>query len=96
MPSVTPINSVSVLLCVSQYSISLPTQGEAAASGDDSNSKKRDSDSACSIDGQSCGVAESEVSSRNTRKPRRLYQGLPSFWITDCSAAAIGLSLAWL
>ena len=92
----TPISSVSVLLCASQYSTSLPTQGEAAASGDDSSSKNRDCDSACSIEGQSDGVADSEVSSRNTRRPRRLYQGLPSFWITDCSAAAIGLSLAWL
>ena len=91
-----PISSVSVLLCASQYSISLATQGEAAASGDESKSKKRDCESACSIDGQSCGVADNDVSSRNTRKPRRLYQGLPSFWITDCSAAAIGLSLAWL
>ena len=33
---------------------------------------------------------------RNTRSARRLYQDLPSLWITDCSAAAIDLSLAWL
>ena len=96
VPLVTPMNSVSVLLLASQYSTSLPTHGEAAASGDDSSKRYRDWDSACSIEGQSCGVAEREVSSRKTRKARRLYQGLPSLWITDCSAAATGLSLAWL
>jgi hypothetical protein len=30
------------------------------------------------------------------RGARRWYQGLPSFCTTDCKAAAIGLSLAWL
>ena len=42
------------------------------------------------------GVADKLVSSRNTRNARRRYQGLPSFCTADCSAAAIGLSLAWL
>ena len=42
------------------------------------------------------GVADRLVSSRKTRSARHRYQGLPSFCTTDCSAAAIGLSLAWL
>jgi hypothetical protein len=41
-------------------------------------------------------VADSDVSSRNSRNTRRLYQGFPNRWISDCSADAIGLSLAWL
>jgi hypothetical protein len=41
-------------------------------------------------------VAESEVSSRKTRNARRWYQGLPRRCTTDCSAAAISLSLLWL
>ena len=96
MPSVSAISRVSGLLCASQYSISLPTHGDAAASGDASRMRKRDCASACSIEGQRCGVAERLVSSRNTRSARRRYQGLPSRCTTDCSAAAIGLSLAWL
>ena len=46
--------------------------------------------------GHKWGVAERLVSSRNSRNARRWYQGLPSFWIVDCSAAAMGLSFAWL
>ena len=90
------ISSVSALLCSSQYATSLPTHGEAAASGEASSIRKRDCASACSIAGHRLGVAERLVSSRNTRSARRRYQGLPSFCTTDCSAAAIGLSLAWL
>ena len=72
------------------------THGEAAASGEASTIRKREWPSACSIDGHRVGVADRLVSSRKTRSARRRYQGLPSRWITDCSAAAIGLSLAWL
>jgi hypothetical protein len=70
------------------------TQCDAAASGEASRIKKRDSPSARSIVGHRCGVAERLVSSRKTRSARRRYHGLPSFCTTDCSAAAIGLSLA--
>src|SRR5262249_15894976 len=96
VPSVTPISSVSADLCSSQKATSLATQGEAAASGDASTIRKREFASACSIDDQRPGVAESEVSSRKTRSTRRLNRGLPSRWIADCNADAIGLSLAWL
>ena len=72
------------------------TQGDAAASGEASRIRKRELPSACSIDGHRLGVADKLVSSRNTRSARRRYHGLPSRCITDCSAAAIGLSLAWL
>src|SRR5215467_14420277 len=96
VPPVTPIRSVSADLCSSQYATSLATQGEAAASGDASTMRKREFASACSIDDQRPGVAESEVSSRKTRSTRRLNKGLPSRWIADCKADAIGLSLAWL
>jgi hypothetical protein len=41
VPEVTPINSVSVLLLASQYSTSLPTQGEAADYGEDSSARSR-------------------------------------------------------
>jgi hypothetical protein len=58
--------------------------------------RKREFANACSIAGHSPGVADSDVSSRNSRNTRRLYQGFPSRWIADCSAEAIGLSLAWL
>ena len=56
----------------------------------------RDWASACSIEGHRLGVAARLVSSRKMRSARRRYQGLPSFCITDCSAAPTGLSLAWL
>ena len=95
-PSVSAIRIVSALLWSSQYEISLLTQGEAAASGEASRIRKRELPIACSMEGHRLGVAESEVSSRKTRSARRRYHGLPSRWITDCSAAAIGLSLAWL
>jgi hypothetical protein len=39
VPLVTPISSVSTLLLASQNSTSLPTQGDAADSGEASNSK---------------------------------------------------------
>ena len=58
--------------------------------------RKREFASACSIAGYRAGVADSYVSSRNSRNTRRLYQGFPSRWIADCSADAIRLSLAWL
>jgi hypothetical protein len=72
------------------------THLEAAASGEASSTKKRDSPSACSMEGHRWGVAERLVSSRNTRSARRLYQGLPRFCTADCGAAAMGLSLAGL
>jgi len=72
------------------------THGEAAASGEAIKIKNRDCPSACSIEGQRLGVADRLVSSRKIRSARRRYQGLPSLCTTDCSAAAIGLSLAWL
>src|SRR5688572_4308908 len=95
-PSVTAIRMVSTLLLSSHQETSLLTHGEAAASGDAKTIRKRDCDSACSMDGHRVGVADNEVSSRKTRSARRRYQGLPSRCMTDCSAAAIGLSWAWL
>src|SRR5688572_1488174 len=95
-PSVSAINSVSALLLSSQKETSLFTHGDAAASGEASKIRNRELPSACSILGHRLGVADNEVSSRNTRSARRRYHGLPSRCITDCSAAATGLSLAWL
>jgi hypothetical protein len=48
------------------------------------------------MEGHSDGVADKLVSSRKRRSARRRYQGLPNFCTADCSAEAIGLSLAWL
>ena len=72
------------------------THCEAAASGEAIRIRNRDCASAYSIEGHRLGVADRLVSSRNTRSARRRYQGLPSFCTADCSAEAIGLSLAWL
>src|SRR5687768_16346110 len=95
-PLVNPTNKVDGPLWASQYSTSLPIQGDREASGDASSIRYRDCESAVSIDGQSCCVADRLVSSRKTRNERRRYQGLPSFCTTDCNVAAIGLSFAWL
>ena len=57
----------------------------------------------CGADGRGAGGVVERGQARAgvvraglSRKARRRYQGLPSFWITDCRADAIGLSLAWL
>ena len=75
LPSVSTSKIVSDDFVASQCSSSRFTHGEDAAAGEASNTKNRDASIASTIEAHRCGFTESAVSSRNTRRARRLYQG---------------------
>ena len=86
----------SIDLVASQCEISLFTHSDPAASGEARSTNHPLSSSASSMADHRCGFVDSPVSSRKTRRARRLFHGLASRWRPRCSAGASNPSAAWL
>ena len=96
VPSVTTGRIRSADLVASQYSSSLFTHSDSAASGDARSTNHSLVLSAVSIADHRCGLVDSPVSSRNTFKARRWFHGFASRCKPRCKAGANRPSAAWL
>ena len=75
-------------LLASQYSTSLFTHWDSAASGDNSNTNHPDLSRASVIEDHRCGLALSDDSSRKIRRARRFHHGLANRCNPACSLGA--------
>ena len=95
-PSVTTINSVASVRCVSHHCTSRLTQREAAALTEAIRMKWSQRARFFSISAHSSGLADRLVWSRKIRTAERLNHGFATRSSARCSAAASSVSLPWL